>query len=389
MSLEIEYLPTRQLKMYGRNPRNHTEVQVRQLVRSIEEFGWTNPILVDEQKEIIAGHGRLMAAKQMGIKKVPCITISELTEAKKKALVIADNKLTENSGWNEKLLAMELDTLADMDYSLELTGFSADEIASITVKDLFDGDPSDEKNEIEETGILAVRDDVIFASANEWGIPELREDMLSDIKPTQCFPGQVTLEPDQVNDHVFNWSASKMWDQPPGGLLTFYVHDERFDEAVWRKQHQTIDRIIDREFTAVSVPDFSVYINEPKALNIYARYKAMYIGRLYQEFGIKIVPNLAWGTQETWDFCFAGQPKKPPVAIVQCRTTTQGEVGDTRHNWVGGFLKALEMVEPETVLVYGGQEHYAWVSEVIPDNQDAIFLPSYTRARNLKRTGVK
>jgi DNA modification methylase len=109
---------------YARNAVIHDDLQVAQLVASIEEFGWTNPVLIDEAGEIIAGHGRVLAAKALEMTEVPVITLTGLTPAQKIAYRIADNKLPKNAGWDEKLLAIDLQDLRTMGYQLDLTGFS-------------------------------------------------------------------------------------------------------------------------------------------------------------------------------------------------------------------------------------------------------------------------
>ena len=129
--LHVEYRPISALIPYARNARTHSEEQVAQIVASIEEFGWTNPVLVDEKGGIVAGHGRVLAAKQLGIEQVPCIKLAGLTEAQKRAYVIADNKLALNAGWDEDLLRLELSELKGLDFDLDLIGFDEAELADI------------------------------------------------------------------------------------------------------------------------------------------------------------------------------------------------------------------------------------------------------------------
>ena len=116
---------------YARNSRTHSDEQVAQIASSIKEWGFTNPILVDIDGEIIAGHGRLLAAQKLGLDEVPCITAVGWSEAQKKAYVIADNKLALNAGWDNDMLAVEFGELKDLDFDLELTGFNLDELADL------------------------------------------------------------------------------------------------------------------------------------------------------------------------------------------------------------------------------------------------------------------
>jgi len=109
--------------LYENNARTHDENQINQIANSIKEFGFTNPILIDDDSGVIAGHGRIEAAKKLNIDKLPCMTISNLTESQKKALVIADNQLALNAGWDLDILKLEIESLNDNDFDIELLGF--------------------------------------------------------------------------------------------------------------------------------------------------------------------------------------------------------------------------------------------------------------------------
>src|SRR5271169_5762456 len=116
---------------WARNPRTHSDAQVDQIAVSIEEFGFNNPILVDTQAGIIAGHGRLLAARKLGLIEVPVIVLDHLSEAQKRAYIIADNKLAENAGWNDEMLSLELAALQAEDFDISLIGFEDEELARL------------------------------------------------------------------------------------------------------------------------------------------------------------------------------------------------------------------------------------------------------------------
>lgn len=126
--MKIESLPLDRLIPYARNSRTHSDAQVAQVAASIREFGFTNPVLIDAEDGIIAGHGRVMAARKLGLEKVPCIRLAHLSETQRRAYIIADNKLALNSGWDEEMLALELAELREVDFDLDLTGFDGDAI---------------------------------------------------------------------------------------------------------------------------------------------------------------------------------------------------------------------------------------------------------------------
>ncbi|WP_417921923.1 site-specific DNA-methyltransferase [Clostridioides difficile] len=128
---------------YVNNARTHSQEQVNKLRSSLREFGFVNPVIIDQDKNVIAGHGRLMAAKEEGITEVPCVLVDYLTEAQKKAYILADNRYAQDAGWDEELLRLEIEALEGMDFDVSLTGFNEDEIS-----DLFAGaDTSDTQDD--------------------------------------------------------------------------------------------------------------------------------------------------------------------------------------------------------------------------------------------------
>lgn len=116
------------LKPYSRNARTHSKKQIKQIASSIERFGFVNPVLIGDDGEIIAGHGRVEAAKQLGLKIVPTLALSHLSETERRAYVLADNKLALNADWDREILAIELQGLVDLDFDVEQTGFNLAEI---------------------------------------------------------------------------------------------------------------------------------------------------------------------------------------------------------------------------------------------------------------------
>ena len=144
-TLAVEYIAIEELHAYGRNARTHSDDQIDQLCDSIREFGFTNPVLIDEKNELIAGHGRTEAAKRLGMKEVPAIRLKNLTPAQVKALRLADNQLALNAGWDYELLKAELDELAETDFDLEMLGFDLEEIdAQLADAEVPDETPTDD-----------------------------------------------------------------------------------------------------------------------------------------------------------------------------------------------------------------------------------------------------
>ena len=128
---KIERRKVDDLIPYARNARTHSDEQVAQLAASIKEWGWTTPVLVDEDGEIIAGHGRVLAARKLGIKEIPTMTATGWTKAQKQAYVLADNQLPQNAGWDMDLLSVEMKDLSSEGFDLSLIGFGDEEMAQM------------------------------------------------------------------------------------------------------------------------------------------------------------------------------------------------------------------------------------------------------------------
>ena len=147
---KIEQWPTAKLVPYARNARTHSDAQVAQIAASIAEFGFTNPILAGSDGVIVAGHGRLAAAQKLGLDAVPVVVLDHLTPTQRRALVIADNRIAENAGWDEELLRIELEGLQDEGFDLDLTGFDADALAELLAADEPDNEGQSDEDAVPE-----------------------------------------------------------------------------------------------------------------------------------------------------------------------------------------------------------------------------------------------
>jgi DNA modification methylase len=196
----LQYLRTSRLVPYARNARTHSAAQVAQIAASIREFGFTNPVLVDQDDGIIAGHGRVMAAQQLGLAEVPCIRLAHLSDAQKRAYILADNKLALNAGWDEAMLASELQALADEGFEMELTGFSQNELEQLTLTQDNDSDNL-QKEGLDE--IPAVNAIVVTRHGDLWSLG-----------PHRLLCGSSTDEQDVSRLMQFE-QADIVWTDPP------------------------------------------------------------------------------------------------------------------------------------------------------------------------------
>lgn len=219
---------------YARNARTHSDDQVAQIAASIKEFGFLNPIIIDGESGIIAGHGRVLAAHKLGLKKLPCIEAAHLTDAQRRAYILADNKLALNAGWDEDMLRIELDALGADGFDLTLTGFSLDEIADLTFVEQEGLTDEDAVPELPESPVSALGDiwllgdhRVMCGDSTDAGSVAL---LMDGVKPNL-----MVTDPPYGVEYDANWrnEADRANGKPYGARAVGKVsNDERAD---WRE----------------------------------------------------------------------------------------------------------------------------------------------------------
>jgi hypothetical protein len=195
MSQELEQIATASLIPYARNSRTHSDEQVAQIMASIREFGFTNPVLIDEAGTIIAGHGRVLAATRMELSHVPCLRLTHLTESQKRAYVIADNQLALNSSWDSEMLSVELSDLHADDFDLGLLGFDPDELESmlgldvgkVNAEEEWQGMPEFEQDEVDEFKSMIIH---FPTEADFWKFAKLIGQTLTVLTKSISYPKQ-------------------------------------------------------------------------------------------------------------------------------------------------------------------------------------------------------
>ena len=268
-STSIKKVKVSDLIPYANNSRLHSDEQVLQIASSIKEFGFLNPIIIDGDNGIIAGHGRVMAAKKLGIEELPCIDASHLTEAQKKAYVIADNKLALNSEWDYDVLRIELNILDDFGFDLDLTGFSADELDALTLDDeLETGDQ--EHDEIESQQGYE-RDE--FSEDDEDGVTDLYTHKtaspvytikgdcpeLGEIYDKEKYKALVSaIEQSNVSEDIklfLNYAATRHIKFNYEKIAEFYAHQNKEVQALMENSALVIidfDKAIENGFVKLS-----------------------------------------------------------------------------------------------------------------------------------------
>jgi 16S rRNA G966 N2-methylase RsmD len=219
---------------YENNPKNHPANQIDQIVDSINEWGWTMPLLIDEQNNIIAGHGRLLAAKKLGINEVPCIIAREWSDEKKKAYCIADNKLTENSTWSKDFLKLNFEFLIENDFDLNLTGFNADEIADLIP------DFSVEEGLTDEDDVPEIPAEPVTKLGDIWLLGEHRV-MCGD-----------STDVDSINALTDNNNIEMVYTDPPYGI-DYHANTEGSGTGLSATKRTLHDKIIGDADTTIAV----------------------------------------------------------------------------------------------------------------------------------------
>ena len=199
--LALEYRPVEALVPFARNPRTHSDEQVAKIAASIVEFGWTSPLLVDGANGLIAGHGRLAAARKLGLAEVPVIELAHLSPTQKRAYVLADNQLALDAGWNEELLALELAELSEAGYDLALTGFDADALA-----ELLHGEDGDGQGQTDDDAVPEVPETPVSRLGDVWVLGPHRV-LCGDATDTASY--QALLGDERVD---------LLWQDPPYGV---------------------------------------------------------------------------------------------------------------------------------------------------------------------------
>lgn len=307
---------------YEKNPRRNDEA-VQYVAESIREFGFKVPIVLDSNNIVVAGHTRLKAAKNLGLKEVPCIIADDLTDEQIKAFRLADNKVSEAAEWDYDLLDLELDDLLDFD--MTVFGFEFEEVE----------EPDDEPKENERERTMDAY------NLNEY-------DELS----TEGFYQMPVIEPEEhiPSDLIgFNYALTAT-DKTSG--IHFYVDDYQF-ERVWNQPEAYLEKL--SEFDCMLTPDFSLYTEMPIAMKIWNTYRSRLIGQMAQRMGITVIPTVSWCERETFCFCFDGLPKRATLSISTIGVKKEDE---NFSLWKAGVDEMIKRLQPRTLLIYGGKVDY-------------------------------
>lgn len=320
--MQIVMRKTGDLNSYGRNPRRNEEA-VKYVAKSIEEFGFKVPIIVDKNNVIVAGHTRFEAAKKLHMDELPCIVADDLTPEQIKAFRLADNKVAEFSQWNEELLSEELEELDDW---FDMEDFGFDPIEDGGEDGLEDDDDINERHRTDDAYNLSEFD--ADACEGFWQMPIIRG---SDVIPSKLTGFNYALSTKDVDCGIH-----------------FFIDDYQF-ERVWNDPMTNIDRLA--RFECVLTPDFSLYLDMPRAMQIWNIYRSRFVGQMMERHGLEVIPTVSWSTPESFTFCFDGLPKGKTLAISTVGVKRSDEALSIYRAGVAEMVKRLK---PKRILLYGG-----------------------------------
>ena len=313
-----------EIKPYDKNPRKNAEA-VRFVAASIEEFGFRQPIVIDKDGVIVAGHTRFEAAKRLKLKEVPCVVADDLTDEQIKAYRLADNKVAEMAGWDFAILGDELDEIINIDMGAFGFDLGIDEEEA--------GAQGEKHNERERTG-------------EAYNLGEFDEYKTEGFYQMPCIDPVSYIPRDLIG---FNYALTSN-DRDSG--IHFYIDDYQF-ERVWNQPQLYLEKIAG--FDCMLTPDFSLYQEMPIAMKIWNVYRSRLVGQMAQRYGITVIPTVSWCEEETFDFCFDGLPKRATLSI-----STIGVKRDEYNFgiWKAGVDEMIRRLNPRTLLIYGGAVEY-------------------------------
>ncbi len=304
---------------------------MQQIKKSIIEFGFNDPLAIDENNVIIEGHGRFFALKELGYTECECIRLSHMNEQQKKGYILVHNKLTMNTGYNSDILQEELADITDID------------MGEFDFEVKFDDDEHNEDKEFKDSGYFG---DERERTVNNYNLREF--DSIESIGYYQM----PTLDPcNYIPDDIIGFNQMLSTKNTNVGIH-FYIDDYQF-ERVWQSPDIYIDKM--KKYQCVFTPDFSLYQEMPMAMKIWNIYRSRLIGQMCQRKGIKVIPTVSWCEKETFDFCFDGLPEKSTLSI-----STIGVKQDTKafDIWKEGMDEMIRRLSPNRLLVYGGEVEY-------------------------------
>lgn len=320
MKEKIVYKNIEEIIPYNKNPRNN-EKAIDKVAKSIEHFGFKNPVILDKNNVIVCGHTRTLASIKLGLKEIPCIIADDLTDEQIKAFRLVDNRTNEYAEWDYKLLNDELESILNIDMSQFDFRIDLDD-------DIFKENQRQRTNDYYNLDLVN-----LTSSTNDfWQMPVIEND-------------------NYIPKDIIGFNYAKSSKEKNVGIH-FYLDDYQF-ERLWNNPDEYIDVL--SQYDCIFSPDYSLYLDMPMPMKIWNVYRSRQIGQYYQSMGMKVIPTISWAEKETFDFCFKGIPKG---SIVSVSTIGVKRNSEALQIWKDGMDAMIKEIEPSTIIVYGGKLDY-------------------------------
>lgn len=322
----VEKIKLKDIKPYNKNAKLHPQEQVQQIMESIEEFGFNDPIAVwGKDNIIVEGHGRYEACKKLGYKEVDCIRLDHMTDEERKAYTLAHNQLTMNSGFDINILNDELNDILNID--MEQFGFELD--LDFGFDEELEKEANKEETQRRVENILNLEYSQ-FNGDGKYDIPIL--------EPVYGLP--------KIDEWIgFNYVLSD--NNPKGKAVHFFIDDYQF-ERLWRNPDRYVEKL--KQYVCVTTPDFSPYGDMPLATQIFNIYRKNWVGAYLQSKGVTVIPTIRASTDErSLEFYLDGMPKNSIVMISNMWISDE----ELRNYFMTEYEKMVETLNPSKIFVYG------------------------------------
>ena len=318
--MQIEKVKLADIREYGMNAKLHPQSQIEQIKQSISDFGFNDPIAIDENNVIIEGHGRFKAIQQLGWTEVECIRLPHMDEQQKKAYILAHNKLTMNTDFDPDMLAMEIESILDFD--MEDYGFDIPEVEELEL------DPPEKESHRDKT------------------YREYNLEMFDESRCSGFYDMPIIRKSSFVPSNLIGFNYALSSKNKNIGIHCFI--DDYQISRLWNNPDAYIETISDYE--CFLTPDFSLYLDMPMAMKVWNTYRSRMIGQYYQDHGIEVIPTVSWAEPETFDFCFDGIEPGGTVAVSSVGCMKNAE---SKKLFLAGYEEMVKRLQPETIIFYG------------------------------------
>lgn len=399
---ELVWVDPKSLDDNPLNWRKHPTRQKNAISASIKANGWSDTLTFNETTgKLIDGHARKSIAIKEGIESVPVLVGSWTEEQEKHLLATLDplaamaetdaealQSLTESlqkeTEQIQSLAKEDKETLTQLTQELDTYAFNVsvgdDRKTFLPKQEIVPEIEQIQRHLDDETAFdITIDEDVIYHSSNPWGIPDLDEEMLSDVIP------EITWDRSDESVSETSWfcqSARPFPENREGGILGFFTEDYRF-ECYWNNKTKYAMKLAGEEWAGVCLPDFSVYSDHPLTLQLYNTYRSRWLGRFWQELGIPIIPVIQGASYDksSDQWLLGTLPKYPPVIAMQCRTAVRRGGGKKIWEAIKECIqRTIEIVKPENFIIYGGIELRKKLGN-LPPGTEYTFVDSYMTKR--------